>query len=332
VVSVWWRLAAFVIACVALTVVALGAASLQHAQLRAEFERITRGADGRIGACARDAAGITCVNAQQRFSLQSVMKLLVGVAVLDAVDRGTWPLDEQVVVKREDLSLFVQPIAKLVTADGFRTTIADLVRRAIVDSDSAATDFLVAKLGGPAAVQAVLDRRGVRGVRFDRDERQLQTETYGLTWRPEYVDAKVLDQAIAAVPELRREAAWRAYLNDTRDTATPEGMANLLYLLAEGRLLTPASTAWLMKTMEETTTFPDRLKAGLLPGWRLGHKTGTSDSWRGRTGAVNDVGLLTAPDGTRVAIAVFISNTGASGPERAAVMASLARATIGSYR
>jgi beta-lactamase class A len=330
--SNWRRVIDLVTTYVALALVPLGAAALQHAQLRADFETISREADGRVGVCARDAAGITCVNGQQRFSLQSVMKLLVGLAVLDAVDRGTWRLDEQIVVRRSDLSLFVQPIAALVGADGFQTTIADLVRRAIVDSDSAATDVLVAKLGGPAAVQAVLDRKGVHGVRFDRDERHLQTETLGLTWRPEYVDAKVLEQAIAAVPESRREAAWQAYLSDPRDTATPEGMANLLYLLAEGKLLTPGSTAWLLKTMEETTTFPNRLKAGLLPGWTLGHKTGTSDSWREVTAAVNDVGVLTAPDGARVGIAVFIYNTRASGPERAAVMAKLARATMSRHQ
>ncbi len=326
------RFVRFVALSGALAVVPLVAAVVQHQDLRAEFERISRTADGRVGVCARDAAGITCVNGQQRFSLQSVMKLLVGVAVLDAVDRGTWRLDQQVVVTREDLSVFVQPIAELVKGDGFRTTVADLVRRAIVDSDSAATDVLVAKLGGPAAVQAVLNGKGVRDVRIDRDERHLQTEIHGLTWRPEYVDAKVLDQAIASVPESRREGAWRAYLKDPRDTATPEGMATLLYLLGTGKLLLPESTARLLKTMQETTTFPDRLKAGLLPGWTLGHKTGTSSSWRGLTATVNDVGVFMAPDGAPVAIAVFISETRATGPERAAVMANLARATISSYR
>ena len=64
----------------------------------------------------------------------------------------------------------------------------DLVRRAIVDSDSAATDILVARLRWSDSRSTGADRLGVR-VRFDRDERRLQTETAGLTWRPEFVDS-----------------------------------------------------------------------------------------------------------------------------------------------
>jgi beta-lactamase class A len=90
----------------------LVAKSLNHSQLRTEFERIVRGADGRVGVCARDAAATTYVNGNLRFSLQSVMKLLVGLAVMDAVDRRGWRLDEEVLVHKKDLSVFVQPIAK----------------------------------------------------------------------------------------------------------------------------------------------------------------------------------------------------------------------------
>lgn len=317
---------------VALMLTTHAAGGLEHSRLRTEFQRIAQGVDGRVGVCARDASGTTCVNGDRRFSLQSVMKLLVGIAVLDAVDRAGWQLDGTVVVRRQDLSVFVQPIADLVTDDGYRTTIGDLVRRAIIDSDSAATDLLIARLGGPAAVQRVLDRLRLRGVRLDRDERHLQTEIVGLTWRPEYVDPAVLERAIAAVPEARRDTAWRKYSDDRRDTATPEGMADLLYRLADKQLLSRSSTDWLLATLEETVTFPNRLKAGVPPGWRLGHKTGTSGSWRGVTAAVNDVGVLTAPDGTRIAIAAFIADTRAPGADRGTPMALLARATVTNYR
>ncbi len=79
-----------------------------------------------------------------------------------------------------------------VTTYGYRTTIDDLVRRAIVESDSAATDVVMARLGGAPSVQALLARHDLQGVRIDRDERQLQTDTIGLTWKPEFVDPAVL--------------------------------------------------------------------------------------------------------------------------------------------
>ena len=94
----------------------------------------------------------------------------------------------------------MQPVAKMITSpEGYRTTIGDLVRRGIIDSDSAAADILLAKLGGPAVVQRLLDRHTTpAGVRLDRDERHLQTEIVGLTWKPEFVDADLLRRTIAA--------------------------------------------------------------------------------------------------------------------------------------
>ena len=69
-----------------------------------------------------------------------------------------------------------------------RTTIGDLVVRAVAQSDSAANDILFKRLGGADSFRTFLARRGIAGVRVDRDERHLQTDILGLQWRPEYVD------------------------------------------------------------------------------------------------------------------------------------------------
>src|SRR5262245_24554974 len=229
------------VSCVLLaTITTLTGTPLQHRELQEEFARLARAVDGRVGICAADDAGRSCVNGDRRFPLQSVMKLLVGLAVMEAVDHGGWRLDEAVTIRRRDLSLAVQPLAKLVTDAGFRTTIDDLVRRAIVDSDSAATDFLIDRLGGPPAIQRTLVNLGATGMRLDRDERHLQTEIAGVAWRPEFVDSALLDLAYAAVPEAKRDAAFRAYQTDARDTSTPEGMVSLLRSLAAGKLLSAA--------------------------------------------------------------------------------------------
>jgi beta-lactamase class A len=174
--------------------------------------------------------------------------------------------------------------------------------------------------------------RQVTDVRFDRDERHLQTEIAGLEWRPEFVDAAVLDRAWAAVPEERRDAAFRAYQKDPRDTATPRGMTKLLQSLVENRLLSASSTRRLLEIMTQTATFPDRLKAGVSPGWILAHKTGTSGTWRGVTAVTNDVGILTAPDYKAISLAVFIADSRAEPSDRAALIAGMARMTIKHYR
>lgn len=259
------------------------------------------------------------------------MKLVVGFAELDAVDAGRQRLDDKVMVRTGDLSLYVQPLAKLVGRSGYQTTIGDLIRRAIIDSDSAAADYLISRLGGPSAVQAVLNARGLSGIRVDRDERHLQTEIVGLRWRPEYVDATKLDQAINAVPRAERGEAYARYQVDPRDSATPRGMSAFLFRLAEGDLLSKSSTEYVIRAMRECNTFPDRLKAGVASGWQIAHKTGTSGSWEGLIAATNDVGVLTAPDGSQISIAVFVADSRRSSAERAAIFARISAAVIANY-
>jgi beta-lactamase class A len=308
-------------------------ASLDTEALQKDFEAIVQGFPGRVGVCALDRGRSACLNADEPFALQSVMKLLVGLAVMDAVDTRGWRLDESVTLHKEDLSLYVQPIANLVRERGsYTTTVGDLIRRAIDDSDSAAADVLVARLGGPKAVQSFLDRKHIRGVRFDRDEKRLQTEIVGLTWKPEFLDPPVLDEAIKRIPEKVRDAAEMRYTHDPRDTASPMGMAMLLGALSEGKLLSTPSTRFIIETMKQTVTFPNRLKAGLSAGWTVAHKTGTAGAWQGVTAAVNDVGILQPPDGPAIPIVVLIGNSKASEEQAGAVMEKLAAATIARYR
>lgn len=281
--------------------------------------------DGSVGVCARDAIAPVCVHGSDRFPMESVAKLVVAIAVLDAVDRLGWRLDEPMILKQEDASVLVP------APEGSAPTLDDLLSRMVIDSDSAATDVLIRRLGGPAAVQAVLERQKLEGVRIDRDERHLQTEFLGLEWRPNYIDNATLGRAVSEIPVERRQQALDAFLADPRDTATPSGMVGLLAALQSGRLLSPAATAHLLKMMKDTTVFPDRLKAGLRPGWSIGHKTGTSATWRGIAAATNDVGILTARDGGVVTVAVFIKGSRRSAKERADFIAQVARKIVDAY-
>jgi beta-lactamase class A len=109
-------------------------------------------------------------------------------------------------------------------------------------------------------------------------------------------------------------------------------MALLLQRLATGHLLSPASTRFILQTMTQTATFPNRLKAGVPAGWLCMHKTGTSGSWRGVTAATNDVAILKAPDGSFLSIAVFVADTKVESEIRANLMRDLASATVADFR
>ena len=300
-------------------------------ELEREFHKITDNFPGRIGICVADGIHISCVNGDQSFSMQSVVKMITGMAVWDAVDRRQFKIDDPITLHLSDRAIGVQPIAKLIGETGYTTNYDDLVQRMIIDSDTMANDVMIDRLGGVLSLQNFLDHKHISGIRVDRDERDLQTDILGIRWKPDYSDAKIFDQAVAAIPTMTRNNAYKAYLTDPRDTATPRGMADLIYKLTQGDLLSPAATSSIMATLRKTKTFPTRLKAGLQPGWQIGHKTGSSGTWNGLTAATNDVGFLTAPDDRHIAIAVFVADSSATEQERNDVIARLSRITVKYY-
>lgn len=116
----------------------------------------------------------------------------------------------------------------------------------VTESCSGAADFIIRRLGGPDKVNAFLVKHDIQGMRIDRQERDLQTQIGGITWRPEFVDEDVIEAAYAAVSEADKDAAYARYLADPRDTTTPAAMAKLLQKLLKGQLFSrpPRATCW----------------------------------------------------------------------------------------
>jgi beta-lactamase class A len=252
------------------------------------------------------------------------MKLIVGAAVLDAMDRGELRLSNEILVKPHDISPGPDEFANLVMKHGaYTATVEELLRRSIAESDSTSVDVLIDYIGGIRAVQNFLERKTISGIRVDRTERELQTESVGLLWKPEYSDLKKFNSAIHSIPIDRRNEAWRAHLGDPRDRATPAGMTDFLLRLIEGRLLSASSTDKLLSIMSETSTGKDRLRARLPANWKIAHKTGTGRTWQSVTETTNDVGILMAPDGTCFAVAVFLAGSKAPSADQATVIASV---------
>ncbi|RYD60379.1 MAG: hypothetical protein EOP58_16450 [Sphingomonadales bacterium] len=126
-------------------------------------------------------------NGERRMPQQSVSKLWVAMTVLDARDKGRLTLDDPVSITRDNLTVFHQPIASLVVRDGvYRTTVRELLLRAMQSSDNTANDRLLNLVGGPQAVRAFIAEKGLGESRFGPGERLLQAGTAGLAWKPEY--------------------------------------------------------------------------------------------------------------------------------------------------
>jgi beta-lactamase class A len=138
------------------------------------------------------------------------------------------------------------------------------------------------------------------------------------------VDKQKYEEAVQQIPDAVKKAAMERYLTDPRDTATPEGMIDLLVKLQSRQLLSEDSTALLLKIMTDSPTGQQRLKAGLPPGWSIAHKTGTGADVVGIGIATNDVGLISSPSGRHIAIAVFIAGSKAPLEQRESVISAVA--------
>ena len=296
---------------------------------------------GKLVAAYKEPVGVAVTDVSQGWTAQvdgagaypqqSVVKVWVALAVMDAVDRGALKLDQAVVLTPQDRSVFYQPLGSRIGAHGYTTTVYDLLRRQLTESDNTANDKLMAEVGGAGAVSAVLARKGLGGIGVGGPEHVLQAETAGLVWTPDLAGWR-FKEARAKLPDTVRDHALDAYLAAPPDGAQPAAITEALAELKRGRLLSPASTETLLGLMGEARTGYRRLRAGLPPGWSIAHKTGTGPDWRGASVGINDVGLLTAPDGRAYSVAVMMRETKKPVGERMALMQKVSRTVVDYWR
>ena len=270
-------------------------------------------------------------NASRLFPQQSCSKLWVAISAMDAVDRGRLNLDDKVTLGRDDLTLFHQPLRDRIMGGGHTTTLGALMFTAITDSDNTANDKLMRSIGGPGVVRDMIARKGLGAIRFYEGERALQSKIAGLIWSQSYSYGDAFYKARGALPMGIRRASFDQYLADPYDGAAPHAVANALARLKNGELLSPASTARLLSTMGQTKTGKARVKAALAPGWHWNHKTGTGQVLNGRIGGINDIGLLTAPDGTVYAMALMTIPNRSDGAAQG-LMQSVAKAVMAAHQ
>lgn len=300
------------------------AAQAESSRLQSAIDALAqRARPGVLGVAVLDlGSGASAgVHAREPFPMMSVFKAPVAAAVLARVDEGSLSLAKEVTIERADVldGSAVPSIGALFKGERMSFTVERLLAAAVSESDNTAVDALLKVLGGPQAATAFLRGHGIEGLRIDLDERGVSRIFNDLPPGQE-PPAGESDAAWLA----RRQRGYRAFLADARNRSTPEGAVAFLRKLHDGQLLSAASTARLLRLMEAQTT-PRRLRAGLPEGVRLADKTGTSATVGGRTAAFNDIGMLTWPDGRTVLVAAFLSDSPATGAQRDALFAELAR-------
>ena len=270
-----------------------------------EIRRITRRVGGEIGVSAihLETGARISYNGDRRFPMASVSKVPMAVEFLRRVDEGEIDLYEDLVVPVTDFRPGYSPLASWSGGKPEQATVDSLFRLMIEVSDNTATDVVLRMAGGPGEVTRRLRELGIYEVDVDRSEARTFADLSGI---PDSVPETQLYRyryfrTRDALPAEHRQQARLRFGEDPRDTATPDGMAELLALIHAGEGLSPGSRDYLLTSMLASRSGPRRIK-GLLPrGTPVAHKTGTI------AGAINDVGIITLPDGAgHVAIAVFV--------------------------
>lgn len=278
------------------------------AELEKQIAKIAEEAKGKVGVAAvlLETGDAAMLNADQHFPMQSVYKLPIAMAVMEQIKRSELDLDEKIGVTKEDMVRQGQrsPVRDA-NPNGGEFTIRELIRLALVESDGTASDVLMRVAGGANEIQSYLSLIGVQDLKVVNTEKEI-----GRDWKTQYDNWA---SPSASVDLLRWLQSAHGIENDRfRDGAKPAAPT-------DGYMLIVASMA---------TSLPGqkRLKGNLPKSSVVAHKTGTGGTQNGVTGATNDIGIITMPNGKNLAIAVYVSDSPADEKTREAVIAKIAKA------
>lgn len=271
---------------------AVGCAGAQD--LRQHVRAIAAEAQGKVStACWLAGSDLNCdMNAHGHPPMQSVFKLPLAIAVLHQLEQGKFTLDEPVRFLPSDriLPRAYSPIWDKYPDANVDVPLRELLRLSVSLSDNVAADILLRLAGGPAVVNRYIASLGIRGFHLVDNENALHHHT---------------------------ELQYRNWFE-------PVGAVQLLRMIDEHSPLNAADTAFLREIMTSPAE-KTRLGAELPPGMLVAHKTGTSDVDNGLAHATNDIGLIPLPDGRKLAVAVFVTDSRADEATRYRVMAEIGK-------
>ncbi len=281
------------------------AAAFAQTSLQSAVETIAQEAHGTVSvACLLPGTTLNCdLHPHNHSPMRSMFKYPLALTALHLADAGkllpeqrpgdpvSAVLDRMVRFLPEDrIANTYSPLQDRYPNANVDIPLREIIRLAAGESDNAASEILVRIIGGPSVVQGYVRSLGITAF-------QLQDSEKGLDRDP--------------------TAQYRNWIE-------PAAAVQLLERLVTNPPLFPAANAFLVQILTASVTGPDRLRAGLPAGTVLAHKTGTSGTYEGVAAATNDIGLITLPDGRKLAIAVFVTDSRADEATRESVIARIA--------
>lgn len=219
-----------------------------------------------------DSGEMLLRNEREVFHAASTMKVPVMLGIFEAVSGGELRLDQRVRVKNEfrsildgspySLEVREDSDAELYERIGSEVPLEDLVRRMIVRSSNLATNIVIEFIGAPR-VMALMKKIGANDIRV-----------------------------------LRGVEDDKAYEKGMNNTTTAYDLMRIFTALAEQRVVTPEASQAMMDILAGQE-HNDGIPAGVPPGTRVAHKTGTI------TAISHDAGVVVRPGGSRYVLVVL---------------------------
>ena len=266
----------------------------EHGALCDSIRRFVAGFKAETGVAVMLPDGDTLsVNNNRRYPMLSVVKLPLGMAVADMMERRRLPLDTEVEVAKADLLPDTySPLRDARPDGGFQMTVEELLNYSLQLSDNNACDILFRFVGGTAVVERYVHSIGVQECNIRCTEEQMH-------FHPD-----------------------DCYLN----YSTPLAAVRLLNVLGEEAKERPLF-GHVMQTIGACETGLNRIPHPLTDtGAVVYHKTGTGGyNVRGQLVAVNDIGIVELPGGITYTLAVFVKDSSESPETTESIIAGVSK-------
>ena len=246
--------------------------------------------DARVGVSAIDTGSGDSVafRADERFGFASTVKVFVAAEFL----RQVAPADRDDVVTwtRADIDRAgYSPVTTEHLVDGL--TLAELAEAAVRESDNTATNLIIERLGGPAALDSGLE---------------------------------LLDDTTTAIVD--DEPALNVVSADSADnTTTPAAFTANLGALLDGQTLATDDLATLVDWMSGNATGDNLVRAGAPGGWVVADKSG------GAGGIRNDIAIVTPPGRAPLLVSILTTKTDAAADYQDELVADVAAVVLGAF-
>jgi len=332
-----------------------------HPQEKADIELeraiadIAQAAQGKVGVGAYfvETGDAAYLNRSDHLAMQSVYKLPIAMAAVQQVDQGAYRFDSDIIITPADYVRrgFHSPIRNL-NPQGTVMRLDDILRYSLSESDGSANDVMLKIAGGPEKVQQYLNSIGITDMAVADS-----TKAISMDWDTQYRNWATPDASVQLLLKLLdrqaglSDAATSLIYQSMSDADT--GRHRIHHSLPKGATLAhktgtgghPSQVPGYWKKLAEakanssTDANSDSRSAKNArptptPKLRRNSKgpsaSDESDSDESTAkaseviSAVNDIGIITLPDGRHIILAVYINDSVSVNPDQ--VIADIAKA------